>query len=89
MLQRTPAFGIIPSMLPARRAGPAHAGRRIVAVLRGFRPSPYPLQKRGRIHANVARVVRCADSRRLQLAGSAARFTTLNRCAAVFQQRAR
>lgn len=89
MLQRTPAFGIIPSMLPARRACPAHAGRPVAAALRRFQPSPYPLLKRGRIHANVVRGVRCADSRRLHLAGPATRCTTLNRRAAIFQQRAR
>ena len=89
MLQCTPAFGIIPSMLPARRAVPAHAGQPMAAVLRGFRPSPYPLLKRGRIHANVVRGVRRADSRRLHLAGPATRFTTLNRRAAVFRQRSR
>jgi len=89
MLQRTPAFGIIPSMLPARRAGPVHAGRPMAAAPRRFRPSPYPLLKRGRIHAHVVRGVRRADSRRPQLAGPATRFTTLNRRAAVFRQRSR
>jgi hypothetical protein len=51
MLQRTPAFGIIPTMLPARRVYPAHAGQPMAAAMRGFRPSPYPLPKRGGIHA--------------------------------------
>jgi hypothetical protein len=42
MLQRTPPFGMILTMLPARRAYPAHAGQPMAAALRGFRLSPYP-----------------------------------------------
>jgi hypothetical protein len=42
MLQRTPPFGMILTMLPARRAYPAHAGQPMAAALRDFRPSPYP-----------------------------------------------
>jgi hypothetical protein len=89
MLQCTPAFGIIPTMLPARRAYPAHAGQPMAAALRGFRPSPYPLLKRGGIHANVVRSARCIDSRRPRLRGPATRFTTLNRRTAALRQRAR
>ncbi len=42
MLQRTLPFGMIPTMLPARRAYPAHAGQPMATAQRGFRPSPYP-----------------------------------------------
>ncbi|CAB3785745.1 hypothetical protein LMG28614_02198 [Paraburkholderia ultramafica] len=42
MLQRTPRFGMILTMLPARRAYAAYARQQMAAALRGFRPSPYP-----------------------------------------------
>ena len=89
MLQCTPPFGIIPTMLPARRAYPAHAGQPMAAALRGFRPSPYPLLKRGRIRANAVRGARLVRQPAPSLQGPATRMTTLNRRAAALRLRAR
>jgi hypothetical protein len=89
MLQRTPRFGMILTMLPARRAYPAHAGQPMAAAQRDFSPIAVPLQKRGRIHASVICSARLFRQPAPPLPGSATRITTLNRRAAALRQRAR
>jgi hypothetical protein len=89
MLQRTPRFGMILTMLPARRTCPAHAGQPMAAAQRDFSPIAVPLPKRSRIRANVVRGARLFRQTAPPLPASATRITTLNRRAAALRQRAR
>ena len=79
MLQRTPPFGIILEMLPARRA--LSGACRTADGSRPARLSPIavPLLKRGRIHANVLCGAQLYPHPAPMLPGPATRFTTLNR----------
>ncbi|SMG35319.1 hypothetical protein [Paraburkholderia susongensis] len=79
MLQRTPPFGMILKLLPARRAAFAHARQPMARRLARHSPNRRTPLKRGRTHANVL----CSAKKPAPpLPGPATRFTTLNRRAA-------